>query len=196
MSGQHPHPEALYYHIAGDACAAGLMETDEFKRKQLAATAMVFSALCLEVFINQEFAAFPETSKLLDEDDRLPLETKWLLLPMLLGSVGTFDKSQEPFQTFRELLRTRNQRLVHFKPAKETGGGAFDRKHGYFGDLVNNVALAKRFCACIGEMIRELNRLTAGKTDVPSFLAGDRYISRVWFDVTMPIEWRSERSGT
>lgn len=191
MSGQHPHPEALYYHIAGDACAAARSETDEFKRRQLIATTMVFSALCLEVFINQEIAAHPEISKLLDESDRIPLETKWLMLPMLLASTSTFDKSKKPFQTFCELLRTRNQRLVHFKPAKESAGGTFDQKYGYFGDLVNDLSLAEAFHGCIGDMIRELNRLTSGKTDVPSFLRGERFLSRVWVDASIPISCRS-----
>lgn len=39
-SGMHPHPEALYYHVAGDAVASVGVEQDEFRRKELVATAL------------------------------------------------------------------------------------------------------------------------------------------------------------
>ncbi|HHT9117577.1 MAG TPA: hypothetical protein ACFYD1_03010, partial [Candidatus Hypogeohydataceae bacterium YC38] len=89
-SGMHPYPEVLYYHVAQDALKIARSETaqddkSEFRRKQACVTAMVFSALCLEVFINQEYEEHPEISEILEDDDRIPLTIKWFLLPLLLG---------------------------------------------------------------------------------------------------------------
>ena len=58
--GRHPHPEALYYHTAGDTLEAAKAESDPFKKTELVSTCMVFSALCLEAYINQEFHTFAE----------------------------------------------------------------------------------------------------------------------------------------
>ncbi len=186
MSGMRPHPEALYYHVAQNAVKAARGEADEFRRKQAVATAMVFSALCLEAFINQEYMIHPEICKVLEDGDRLPLSTKWLLLPLLLGAEATFNKGASPFQTFQELVWNRNQRLVHFKPQQEM------HQKIYFGDLVNDVTRAELYANCVGDMIRELNRISSGKTSLPPFLTGSEYLSEVWVDAVIPIEWRSE----
>jgi hypothetical protein len=114
-----PHPDALYFHIANGALTSAKAEKDELRLQQHVATAFVFSALCLEAFINQELARHSETSKILEEDDRLRLDLKWLLLPLLLGARGTFNTGTEPYQTFSQLLSLRNQRLVHFKPHRK-----------------------------------------------------------------------------
>jgi hypothetical protein len=186
--GMHPHPEALYYFIAYDAVQSAKVEGDEFRRKQLITTALVFCALCLETFINQEYVAHDETAKIIEDDEHLSLESKWLMLPLLLGASHTFDKRRKPYQSFRSLVITRNQRLVHFKPLKETRRTGGTSRREYFGDLVNNLALAEQYLNSLGDMIYELRRLTKGKTSEPSFLKGDRYLSRVWTDITIPID--------
>ncbi len=186
--GMHPHPEALCYHITLDALESAKAENDEFRKKQLIVTALVFSALCLEAFINQEYASHPETAKILEDNDYLPLETKWLMLPLLLGSHQTFNKGATPFQTFHKLVRIRNQRLVHFKPAKEKRLSGEEYDEEYFGELVGNVDLTEKYVKCVGDMIRKLNQLTGGKTDVPKFLEGVKYLSSVWASVTAQFE--------
>ena len=90
--------------------------------------------------------------------------------------------------TFNDLVRTRNQRLVHFRPTADV------RHELYFGDLVNDVARAERYFDCIGEMIRELHELTSGKTSLPPFLAGSEYLSEIWIDATIPVESQAATS--
>jgi hypothetical protein len=49
--------------------------------------------------------------------ERIPLETKWLFLPKLLGVPG-FDPGAEPFQSFSQLVKYRNK-IIHYKARKE-----------------------------------------------------------------------------
>lgn len=188
--GVHPHPEALYYHIALDAVTKADLTHDEFERKQHVASGLVFAALCLEAFINQQYAANAQTKKIFEENDKIPLELKWLMLPLLLRSASTFEKGSEPFQTFHSVVQTRNQRLVHFKPHRETQETDQECKSQYFGDLLMDVAYAKSCVDCIAKMIHELNRLTDGATELPNFLKGSKYLSSVWSNTTIPIEWQ------
>jgi hypothetical protein len=183
-----PHPDALYYWIAFDALESAKSEADEFRRKQNVATSIVFSALCLESFINQEFIRHDETKRILERDESLGHETKWLMLPLLLGSKTTFRTDRAPFQTFKDLVYTRNQRLFHFKPHKETRESGKTYKHKYFGELIGDVSLAQRYLKCIGRMMRELNKLTNGQTDIPKFLVGERYLSTVSASFTLQTE--------
>lgn len=183
-SGMRPHPEALYYHIASDAALASQHESDEFRRKQFGATALVFSALCLEVFINQEY-----TRLSVHHQGRPSLRSKWLKFPRLLGATESFDETREPFATFLDLIHARNERLVHFKPEGEARLEGDATSEEYFGDLVGNPAIAARYFGCVAEMIHELHRLTEGRTDIPGFLTGQRYMSYVWASAT--VAWES-----
>jgi hypothetical protein len=187
--GRHPHPEALYYHTAGDALAAAKIETDPFRKAELVSTCMVFSALCLEAYINQAFYNFAETRKVkvMEDNDRLPLESKWLMLPLLMGAPKTFDTSVQPYQTFNDLIKTRNNRLVHFKPSSERDTSKKPIKKTYFSELVSDVSLAEKYWRCVAEMINELHVLTSGKTELPNFLKGSRYTSRVWSEFRFTI---------
>lgn len=186
--GMHPHPESLYYHIALDTLTAAKSETDEFRTKQLVCTSLVFSALCLEAFINQQFAEHSGTANILEDDDHLPLETKWLMLPLLLGASETFNKGKQPYQTFRELISLRNHRLVHFKPAKETRISGENYKKEYFGEVIGSLNMADKYVVCVAEMIRELSRLTNGKTVIPKFLDGEKYLSTIRTSATINYE--------
>jgi hypothetical protein len=135
--GRYPHPEALYYHTAGDALDAAKAESDPFRKAELVSTCMVFSALCLEAYINQAFHNFTETRKVMEHSDRMPLESKWLMLPLLMGASKTFDTGGPPYQTFNELVKTRNNRLVHFKLRSETDTSEKPLKKTYFSELVS-----------------------------------------------------------
>jgi hypothetical protein len=189
-SGQSgPHAEALYYHIAQSSLDSARSEADECARRERIATAIVFAALCLEAFINQEFVAHLE-AVVADESEQIQLETKWLILPLLLGASATFGKGSEPFQTFHDLVRTRNGRLVHFKPAREQKMASGTSKDEQWSDLVGNLGRAEKYVACVPAMIQELNRLTNGKTATPEFLQGQKYIHRVWASSTVPSESR------
>jgi hypothetical protein len=146
---------------------------------------MVFSALCLETFINQEYEEHLKDHELFEDLERLSLEAKWRLLPLLLGSSETFNTGAESYQTFDDMIFARNQPFVHFKPDKE--GQPLRRsskKHKeYWGNLATNIALAEKYLECVGQMIHELHRLTNGKTDATRVLQGGRYISRTVFIV-------------
>jgi hypothetical protein len=112
----------------------------------------------------------------------MPLEAKWLMLPLLLGEKATFDKSVEPYQGFRDLVQTRNERLVHFKPQHEIHDfppGARKQNEPYISDLLNDAGRAEKYVNCVGDMIRKLNALTSAKTDIPGFLSNEKYLSRV-----------------
>jgi len=114
-----------------------------------------------------------------------------MMLPLLLGAPQTFDRGKEPFQSFLELVRLRNRRLVHFKPHNEVHETDRVPHHSqYFGEVVKDSALAAKYMACIGDMILELSRLTGGTTDVPDFLKGARYLSTVSTEVAIPIGWQ------
>lgn len=181
--GRHPHPEALYYHTAGDALKAAKNEIDPFKKAEFVCTCMVFSALCLEAYINQAFHEFSETRKIIETNDRLSLETKWLILPLLMGEPKTFDTGGPPYQTFSDLVKTRNKRLVHFKPKSETDITGKPLEQTYFSEIVSDESLANEYWQCVSKMITELNRLTSGKTEIPNFIKkGARYISTVWVE--------------
>src|SRR2546429_4289807 len=93
-------------------------EVPWFKMIQHVTTSMVFSALCLETFINQEYEEHLKDHELFEDLERLSLEAKWRLLPLLLGSSETFYTGAEPYQTFDDMIFARNQPFVHFKPDK------------------------------------------------------------------------------
>ena len=123
MDLQREHAAALYYHIAGDAIECAVKETDEFRLAEYVCTAMVFSALTLEAYINQQYASNSETAKL--DLRRFEVREKWKMLPLLLGSKKTFDPGTMPFQTFhnptslRDALRAvqRSQLSFHLRSA-------------------------------------------------------------------------------
>jgi hypothetical protein len=177
--GMRPHPEALYYHIAADALRAAENEPDEFERKKLITTAMVFSALCLEAFVNQQHEW---------KSKNVPLIEKWRQVSRLLGAPKSFAEDEEPFRTFVDLIGTRNQRLVHFKPVGETQYTGLRPNRRYFGELVSDLDLARSYVNCVPAMIEQLHRLTGAKTDLPGFLKGQKYLSDVWASVTVPYE--------
>lgn len=187
-SGQSgPHAEALYYSIAQSSLNAARNQTDAFAKRDHIVIAIIFSALCLEAFINQEFVAHL-SAETADRSEQISLETKWHILPLLLGASVTFCKGSEPFQTFNELVKSRNSRLVHFKPAQEKKRTNDSPKSAQWSDLVGNLGLAEKYVACVQAMIQELNRLTNGKTSLPEFLQGQKYIHRVWKSSTVPYE--------
>jgi hypothetical protein len=208
----HPYPEILYYHIARDALDSAKIDYKDMKQAQAeyeklelaniepiteepapevpwfkmiehVTTSMVFSALCLETFINQEYEEHLKDHEIFNDLERLSLQAKWRLLPFLLGSLETFNTGAEPYQTFDDMIFTRNQRFVHFKPDKERQPPRrSSKKHKeYWGNLVTNIVLAEKYLGCVGEMIQELHRLTNGKTDATRVLQGGRYISKTVF---------------
>jgi hypothetical protein len=75
---------------------------------------VVFAAEALINKVLFRFSGLPEP--VLENVERMSLEDKWVLAPAICGASGrAFDKSREPFQSFQELIRWRNE-LVHPKP--------------------------------------------------------------------------------
>ena len=176
--GMQPHPDALYYHIAANAVQTAAGEARVFQRKQAVTVAMVFAVLCLEAYVNKQKTW----------DENVSLVKKWRQIPSKLGAEEGFRENEEPFHTFKDLVHTRNHRLVHFKPKGETHFIGMEPDRRYFGDLIADVGLAQQYVECVRAMIVELNRLTAGKSELPRFLAGEEYLSTVWTSVTIPYE--------
>lgn len=171
----------LYYHIARDAAGAVTTEDSAFKLAQYGAIAAVFSALCLEALANQ---LYPE-----GEDEELSVEEKWALLPEVFGAVEGYDRGRAPFQSFKVLLNRRN-RLVHFKSEQERLSDTGQRN--FIADLLKDPKEARRWIDTVEGMIRELDRLTGGRSGIPSFLGGQRYLYEVWAAAGTPVEWLSE----
>ena len=78
--------------------------------------AVVLAVAALEAFINQ--TAAQRLGIWDDEEERQSLQTKWILVPRQITGGHTFDRGAEPYQSFRRLLRLRND-LVHPKAAEK-----------------------------------------------------------------------------
>ena len=188
-SGRHPHPEVLYYAVAEDALHAAVKAEEEFARAQAIATVIVFSALCLEAYANQQLAGLD-----LEEAESLSLVSKWILLPRFRGGAGRFDEGAEPFQSFKYLIKLRNSRLVHFHPGRETEAHGTSKARPYLGELLQDSSTAQRCFDTIGAMIRMLEDL-APREGIPEFLQGSRYISRIWKSFVLHWETRSAENS-
>jgi hypothetical protein len=175
LSGSRPHPEVLYYHTAADALKMAVRETDEFRRKQMVVTSLVFSVLCLEVFINQQYARLLPDESLKSRG----LKKKWQDLPGLLRCDTSFEESNEPFRTFSDMITTRNDRLVHFKLDSEILNANSTPTREYFGDLVGNLSLAASYLDCVQALIDKLSTLTKGDTPKADFISNQRWVSYV-----------------
>jgi hypothetical protein len=185
QNGHREHAETLYYRIAGDALkhAQKVVQkgNDEFRLAQYVCASMVFSALTLEAYINQEYKSHVQTENL---DLKKPNTVqKWIKLPRLLGGTRTFNKREPSFRTFNELINLRNDLLVHFKGGPI--GKILDEKGETFAEIVKDAARAETYFHCIDAMINTLNQLTLGQTSVPGFLKGERYLAS--FAVTNPL---------
>jgi hypothetical protein len=183
-----PHPEALYFHIARKALDQIENETDEFQRAQRVGTAIVFSALTLEAFINQQFGLNSELRQVIEDEKGFSLKAKWSLLPLLLGGKKTFNRGAEPFKKFSELVSLRNI-IFHFNPTRSVDVTASKPQKQFFSNLVKNTELAKAYFNVVEDMIRKLHELSGGKTELPKFLAGDEYLTTIWVDIKAPIEF-------
>jgi hypothetical protein len=143
-------------------------------RAQAVAKTLVFSALCLEAYANQRLEDLS-----LGDFESLSLEKKWRHLPRLAGVTGRFDESRMPFQGFKELVRLRNRRLVHFHPGEEILYGPVQSGRTYHSDLFQDVDVAARAVESMTGMIREYRRLAHPQEAAPDFLAGAKYTSFV-----------------
>jgi hypothetical protein len=186
MQNSHKeHAETLYYHIAGDALkhaqATAKKGNDEFRLAQYVCASMVFSALTLEAYVNQEYASHTQTKTL---DIKKPNTVqKWIRLPRLLGGAETFNKREPPFKTFNELIKLRNDLFVHFRGGPI--GKILDEQGEIFAQVVKDVTRAETYFHCIDAMISKLNELSLGQTSLPGFLKGERYLAS--FSVTSPL---------
>jgi hypothetical protein len=202
------HPDALYYHVALQAIDQAKIASEEitkgieflhsdraayeaasqgglppidnatFSRKMAVVTAITFTAMCLEAYINECYALLLPV--LFDEVERFQHQSKWMMLPRLLGANHTFDKDARPYQTFAELISTRNNRLVHFKlPSETPGTPPLGKVRQPFNNLIEDIALTEKFVNSVGAMIQKLYELTGGKTHIPKYLSGAKYIVSV-----------------
>jgi hypothetical protein len=78
--------------------------------------AVILSVAALEAFINQVAALHLGIWD--DEEERLNIQTKWILVTRQLASGRTFEKGAEPYQSFRQLVKLRDS-LVHPKASEK-----------------------------------------------------------------------------
>jgi len=185
--------ESLYYQVAQDALALAkqialqpLGDETEFGRKKAVATVIVFSALCLEGFINrQSFEHLPAAER--RKFYKLSHKAKWLRLPKLIDEGNKeFDREGEPFRTFGELVDLRNNRLVHFKPQAEGSTSIpFGRKD--WAEIIGDVQLGERYLKCVCDMTDELRCLTGNQTPA-STLLDQKYTRSVMSSLRVPFE--------
>jgi hypothetical protein len=111
----------------------------------------ILSAISLEAHINIRAETLLE-SRFLSAFERLNVDAKWLFLPRVLGLRG-FEPGAEPFQGFERLVSARN-RLVHYKPHKETYRG-LDNPEGFARKLDLSLESAERSLAVLQGMVTE-----------------------------------------
>jgi hypothetical protein len=92
---------------------------EQFDQYRLCRTAVLLCVLSLEALINRALDHFlPEHlhDYFMDPEDRLSVEDKWQLLPLLGGDAARrqFDRTRYPWSHFAELIRLRND-FVHPK---------------------------------------------------------------------------------
>ena len=102
------------------ACHAALLaERDPFTPKvAFPIAAVLHAASSLEAFLNEELeqrcTLEPHWKPSIQAIERVEFQNRWFVVPQLLFN-RTFDKDAEPFQSFRALVKLRNE-LVHYKP--------------------------------------------------------------------------------
>jgi hypothetical protein len=116
------------------------------------ATVQVFAAASLEAHINIRAEALLG-GRIWTAFDRLPLDGKWLLLPLARGLPG-FDPGREPFQSFDRLIKARNN-LMHYRVRKEPWRGA-DVPPEFLGALGLSLEAAEKALTAVREMVSEL----------------------------------------
>jgi hypothetical protein len=184
----HAHPEALCFHIARNAMDGIDNEANEFMLAQRIMTVIVFSALTLETFINQQAGvhALPRARW-----RKLSAKNKWKKFPILLGMPRTFDEGAEPFKGYSALISLRND-VVHFGPGSKTAGTVVGEQFEFFSNVVKDKNLASTYFAVVEAMIMKLDELTNQKTGRPRFLAGEKYLTTISTDYSMPTELLSK----
>lgn len=110
----------------------------------------IFTALSLEAYIN---IIASENISTVDEFDQLNIQTKWLLLPILMGNEKTFNKGEEPYQSFSKIIKWRNK-LVHFKGKTDEWKGYLPPE--FFKPLGLTIEDAEKSCSVVPKMIKKL----------------------------------------
>jgi hypothetical protein len=120
---------------------------------QSVALVHILCAASLEAHINSRGKS-RLSGKILGAFEHFQLESKWLVLPKLLGLAG-FDPGQEPFQSFAVLVRLRNS-LVHYRERLEDWEPP--GVPSFLSELGLSKAPAAKSLQCVRAMITELAR--------------------------------------
>lgn len=112
----------FYLHIHDAEKFCNLAKKDTSKLKSFYARHTILSVVfATEALINRVLDEFLLPGISSENIEKLSTFDKWIIAPFICGKeipVGTpFDKSKEPFQSLKELIRIRNW-LVHPKPGK------------------------------------------------------------------------------
>jgi len=107
------YQDAEYFH------AQSKLPNTGFHGVRAARTALLLYIFSLEGLINRALDAFlpePQRQFFIEREDRFSLEDKWQLLPLMAAQGGpqAFDKSENVWARFVELIRIRNE-FVHPK---------------------------------------------------------------------------------
>jgi len=119
--------------------------------------AVIIAVAALEAFINDAARGLPSWS---DEEDKVSIEKKWIVVPERLAGGRTFDKGQQPYQDFHKLVALRN-RLVHPSPREDFFSGEFSLVAAMLPSSKLDVGTndGRKACATARRMILEFCRL-------------------------------------
>ena len=82
---------------------------------EASAESIIFSATCLEAYINGFVEDHIAKDKGRDRVKRMEFTAKWLFVPAILGKPDCFNAGHQPFQKFAKLAQWRNDDLIHYK---------------------------------------------------------------------------------
>lgn len=132
--------------------------------------AVVFSALCVEAFINYYITRKKSVGFLGHYLDKLTTDQKWYLIPPLLNNGRSLEPGKEPLQGLNRLVKIRN-RIVHAKPSSQKISGPFIKTEGRFGGP--SLEEARKGIATVRALVKRLATI-------------DPIVDTAWLDNTRP----------
>jgi hypothetical protein len=190
--------ESKYWRQRRSTVAKGCAAEYRAAECRCAAASMLHSFLTLEAYVNAWGAAgaMSANAEISTEDASalagyVPVETKWLLLPLLFTGRRVFDRAAEPFRSF-DRLRTFRNSLVHAKlktdrapttvvpqkdgtrefvvhPLAGTERTILDHLKGMNSDARG----AERACEIVKEMVRAVRAVKDAKIKAPPLQCSD-----------------------
>lgn len=131
-------------------------------------SAVVLAVASLEAFINQAAKEFVDAWG--EDEDRMPLRSKWLVVPRLMTGKSIFSRGAQPYQDFSRLVTLRNE-LVHSKPSERV----YEGDSGFLRSVIDMRSQERQLdggrwsCKVAREMVVQFARGT--ETEIPDWVS-------------------------